>query len=79
MIAAKQEIASLMQALHLYRLDNQRYPLTEQEKYNENIPSVIQFSAVFVVIPASAQQYARAGVGDSKTDSHKTYTSQMAC
>ncbi|MDO8786470.1 MAG: type II secretion system major pseudopilin GspG [Sulfuritalea sp.] len=29
-IAARQDIASLMQALKLYRLDNQRYPLTEQ-------------------------------------------------
>ena len=29
-IAAKQDIASLMQALKLYRLDNQRYPTTEQ-------------------------------------------------
>lgn len=29
-IAAKQDIASLMQTLHLYRLDNQRYPTTEQ-------------------------------------------------
>ena len=29
-IAAKQDIASLMQALKLYRLDNQRYPGTEQ-------------------------------------------------
>jgi len=29
-IAAKQDIASLMQALKLYRLDNQRYPMTEQ-------------------------------------------------
>jgi general secretion pathway protein G len=29
-IAAKQDIASLMQALKLYRLDNLRYPLTEQ-------------------------------------------------
>lgn len=29
-IAAKQDIASLMQALKLYRLDNQRYPKTEQ-------------------------------------------------
>ena len=29
-IAAKQDIASLMQALRLYRLDNQRYPTTEQ-------------------------------------------------
>jgi len=29
-IAAKQDIASLMQALRLYRLDNQRYPATEQ-------------------------------------------------
>lgn len=29
-IAAKQDIASLMQALKLYRLDNQRYPVTEQ-------------------------------------------------
>ena len=29
-IAAKQDIASLMQALKLYRLDNQRYPATEQ-------------------------------------------------
>lgn len=29
-IAAKQDIASLMQALKLYRLDNQRYPSTEQ-------------------------------------------------
>jgi general secretion pathway protein G len=30
MIAAKQDLASLMQALKLYRLDNQRYPTTEQ-------------------------------------------------
>jgi general secretion pathway protein G len=29
-IAAKQDIASLMQSLKLYRLDNQRYPSTEQ-------------------------------------------------
>jgi general secretion pathway protein G len=29
-IAAKQDIASLMQALKLYRLDTQRYPTTEQ-------------------------------------------------
>lgn len=29
-IAAKQDIASLMQALKLYRLDNFRYPATEQ-------------------------------------------------
>jgi general secretion pathway protein G len=29
-IAAKQDIASLMQAFKLYRLDNQRYPTTEQ-------------------------------------------------
>jgi general secretion pathway protein G len=29
-IAAKQDIASLMQGLKLYRLDNQRYPTTEQ-------------------------------------------------
>src|SRR5476651_2255924 len=29
-IAAKADIASLMQALKLYRLDNQRYPTTEQ-------------------------------------------------
>ena len=29
-IAAKQDIASLMQALKLYRLDNQRCPSTEQ-------------------------------------------------
>ena len=29
-IAAKQDIASLAQALKLYRLDNLRYPLTEQ-------------------------------------------------
>ena len=29
-IAAKQDIASVMQALKLYRLDNQRYPATEQ-------------------------------------------------
>ncbi len=29
-IAAKQDIASLMQALKLYRLDNLRYPSTEQ-------------------------------------------------
>jgi general secretion pathway protein G len=29
-LAAKQDIASLMQALKLYRLDNQRYPTTEQ-------------------------------------------------
>lgn len=29
-IAAKQDIGTLMQALKLYRLDNQRYPTTEQ-------------------------------------------------
>lgn len=29
-IAARQDIASVMQALKLYRLDNQRYPSTEQ-------------------------------------------------
>ena len=29
-IAVKSDIASLMQALKLYRLDNQRYPTTEQ-------------------------------------------------
>jgi general secretion pathway protein G len=29
-IAAKQDIAQVMQALKLYRLDNQRYPTTEQ-------------------------------------------------
>lgn len=29
-IAARQDIASTMQALRLYRLDNQRYPTTEQ-------------------------------------------------
>lgn len=29
-IAAKQDIASLVQTLKLYRLDNQRYPSTEQ-------------------------------------------------
>lgn len=29
-VAAKQDIASLLQALKLYRLDNQRYPTTEQ-------------------------------------------------
>lgn len=29
-MAAKQDIASLIQALKLYRLDNQRYPVTEQ-------------------------------------------------
>jgi general secretion pathway protein G len=29
-LAAKQDIASLLQALKLYRLDNQRYPTTEQ-------------------------------------------------
>jgi len=29
-VAAKQDIASLMQALNLYRLDNHRYPTTEQ-------------------------------------------------
>src|SRR5256885_7793214 len=29
-MAAKQDIASLMQTLKLYRLDNQRYPVTEQ-------------------------------------------------
>ena len=29
-VAARQDIASLMQALKLYRLDNQRYPTTEQ-------------------------------------------------
>ena len=30
LIAARQDIATLMQALKLYRLDNQRYPTTEQ-------------------------------------------------
>ena len=29
-VAARQDIAALMQALKLYRLDNQRYPTTEQ-------------------------------------------------
>jgi general secretion pathway protein G len=29
-MAAKQDVASLMQALKLYRLDNHRYPSTEQ-------------------------------------------------
>jgi general secretion pathway protein G len=29
-LAARQDIATLMQALKLYRLDNQRYPSTEQ-------------------------------------------------
>lgn len=29
-VAAKQDIATLMQALKLYRLDNHRYPTTEQ-------------------------------------------------
>lgn len=29
-VAAKQDIASIKQALNLYRLDNQRYPTTEQ-------------------------------------------------
>ena len=29
-IAAKQDIAAIMQSLKLYRLDNQRYPTTEQ-------------------------------------------------
>lgn len=29
-IAAKQDIATVMQALKLYRLDNQRYPTTDQ-------------------------------------------------
>ncbi len=29
-LAAKQDVANLMQALKLYRLDNQRYPVTEQ-------------------------------------------------
>jgi len=29
-VAARQDIASLMQALKLYRLDNKRYPSTEQ-------------------------------------------------
>jgi general secretion pathway protein G len=29
-MAARQDVASLMQALKLYRLDNQRYPVTEQ-------------------------------------------------
>ncbi len=30
MVAAKQDIASIMQALKLYKLDNTRYPTTEQ-------------------------------------------------
>jgi general secretion pathway protein G len=29
-VAARQDIAAIMQALKLYRLDNQRYPSTEQ-------------------------------------------------
>ncbi|HEY1057175.1 MAG TPA: type II secretion system major pseudopilin GspG [Limnobacter sp.] len=29
-VAARQDIASIMQALNLYRLDNSRYPTTEQ-------------------------------------------------
>ena len=29
-VAAKSDIAAIMQALKLYRLDNQRYPTTEQ-------------------------------------------------
>jgi general secretion pathway protein G len=29
-VAAKQDIATMMQALKLYKLDNQRYPTTEQ-------------------------------------------------
>lgn len=29
-LAARQDVASLLQALKLYRLDNQRYPTTEQ-------------------------------------------------
>lgn len=29
-VAARQDIASLMQALKIYRLDNRRYPTTEQ-------------------------------------------------
>lgn len=29
-VAAKQDVATLMQGLKLYRLDNQRYPTTEQ-------------------------------------------------
>jgi general secretion pathway protein G len=29
-VAAKQDLASIMQALNLYRLDNNRYPSTEQ-------------------------------------------------
>ncbi|HEY8585158.1 MAG TPA: type II secretion system major pseudopilin GspG [Rhodanobacter sp.] len=29
-VAARQNVASLLQALQLYRLDNQRYPSTEQ-------------------------------------------------
>ena len=29
-VAAKQDLASIMQALNLYRLDNSRYPTTEQ-------------------------------------------------
>jgi general secretion pathway protein G len=29
-VAAKQDIAALMQAMKLYRLDNKRYPTTEQ-------------------------------------------------
>ncbi|MHB1299554.1 MAG: type II secretion system major pseudopilin GspG [Burkholderiales bacterium] len=29
-VAARQDIGTIMQALHLYRLDNHRYPTTEQ-------------------------------------------------
>ena len=39
-IAAKNDIAAIMQALKLYRLDNQRYPTTEQglTGYLERLP-----------------------------------------
>ena len=36
-LAAKQDIATLMQALKLYRLDNQRYPTTEQRSLGKHL------------------------------------------
>ena len=40
-IAARQDIASLMQALKLYRLDNQRYPTTEQGLQAKVAPELV--------------------------------------
>lgn len=45
--AAKQDIATVTQALNLYRLDNQRYPTTEQ-----GLPALVK-KATIAPIPAN--------------------------